>query len=151
MNCSTSERSCAARSANSFAAFCDSCALSALRCLRNPGNVSGDLVAPLAASATLRVISLVVALCSSTAVAMVPEMSLIWVMTPADIANGVDGAVWYPLDGLDLVADVFGRFGRFGEFFDFIGDHGKAFPASPARAASIVAFSARSWSAVRSR
>jgi len=36
----------------------------------------------LAASATLRVISLVVALCCSTAVAMVPEMSLIWVITP---------------------------------------------------------------------
>jgi hypothetical protein len=36
------------------------------------------LPAPLAASLALRVISLVVALCSSTAAAMVAEMSLIW-------------------------------------------------------------------------
>lgn len=34
-------------------------------------------LAPLAASPTLRVISLVVALCSSTAAAIVPEMPLI--------------------------------------------------------------------------
>ena len=38
-------------------------------------------VEPLAASATFRVISFVVALCSSTAVAIVPEMSFTWLIT----------------------------------------------------------------------
>ena len=83
---------------------------------------------PLAASATLRVISLVVALCSSTAVAMVLEMSLIWLMTPLMLPMASTAALGIGLDGFDLVADVFGRFGRLlGEFLDFIGDHGKAF------------------------
>ena len=37
---------------------------------------------PLAASVTLRPISLVVAVCSSTALAIVFELSLIWLMMP---------------------------------------------------------------------
>ena len=42
-------------------------------------------LAPLAASATLRLISLVVAVCSSTALAIVFWMSLIWSMIVADL------------------------------------------------------------------
>jgi hypothetical protein len=47
-----------------------------------PPMVAEMLPAPVAASLALRVISLVVALCSSTAAAMVAEMSLIWLITP---------------------------------------------------------------------
>ena len=83
---------------------------------------------PLAASATLRVISLVVALCSSTAVAIVPEMSLTWLMTAVMLPIASTAPLGIRLDGVDLVADVFGRLGRlFSEFLDFVGDHGKAF------------------------
>ena len=53
------------------------------RCAPRPGHavIFGDLIElPLAASATFRPISLVVTVCSSTADAMVFEMSLIWLM-----------------------------------------------------------------------
>ena len=84
--------------------------------------------APAAASATLRFISLVVALCSSTAVAMVPEISLIWWMTSAMVANGLDRTFGIGLNGGDLAADVSGgRSGLLGEFLDLIGHHGEAF------------------------
>ena len=81
---------------------------------------------PLAASLTLRDISLVVAFCSSTAVAMVLEMSLIWLMTSAICRDGVHRALGVGLDRLDLAADVFsGLGGLLGQFLDFVGDHGK--------------------------
>jgi hypothetical protein len=110
LNCSTRPRSCTAISASSFAAFCDSCALvdvpraasatPAMLCV-----ISSD---PLAASATFLVISLVVALCSSTAVAMVLEMSLDLVDDSGDAADGVDCALGVGLNGGDFAADVLG-------------------------------------------
>ena len=82
---------------------------------------------PSAASATLRVISLVVALCSSTAVAMVDEISLTC-DHGSDGGDGVDRSMSIGLNGGDLVADVFGRLRRLaGEFLNFVGDHGEPF------------------------
>lgn len=47
------------------------------------------------------------------------------------------------LDGFNLPADILGGFrGFLGQFLHLIGHHRKPFPASPARAASIVAFKA---------
>lgn len=88
LNCPTRLWSCIAISASSLAAFCDSCALDEVprAASATPSMWCVISLDPLAASLMLRVISLVVALCSSTAVAMVAEMSLIWLMTPLTAA-----------------------------------------------------------------
>lgn len=84
LNCSTRVRSSVAISVSSCAAFRVSCAprvvLSAA--VATPWMFCEISPEPLAASCTLRDISFVVALCSSTAVAMVLEISLIWWMMP---------------------------------------------------------------------
>ena len=79
LNCRIRPLIWAAIEANSCAAFCDSCArdnVPSAACATPPMLTEMSL-APLAASLVLRVISLVVALCSSTAAAMVAEMLLI--------------------------------------------------------------------------
>ena len=82
---------------------------------------------PLAASATLRQISLVVAVCSSTALAMVFWMSLIWLMILPIWRDGLDRALGVALDRLDLLADVLGGLGGLlGQFLDLVGDDGEA-------------------------
>ena len=89
---------------------------------------------PLAASATLRLISLVVAVCSSTALAIVLEMSLIWLMTPLICWMASTALLVSVLNRFDLVADVLGGLGGLlGQFLDFVGDHGETFArlASP--------------------
>ena len=102
----------------------------ARRALRRLGYARDVLVIsplPFAASVTLRDISLVVAVCSSTAVAMVLEMSLIWLMTSPIVGDGVDRRLGVGLDGLDLAADVLGGLGGLlGQFLDFVGDDGEA-------------------------
>ena len=83
---------------------------------------------PRAASVTLRAISLVVAFCSSTAVAMVLEISFTWLMIALICADRFHGFLGITLDGFDLAADVLGGLGGFlGQFLDLVGDHGKAF------------------------
>jgi hypothetical protein len=83
---------------------------------------------PCAASLTFRDISFVVAFCSSTAVAIVPEISLIWLITPLIEAIASTAAWVSRLDRFNLAADVFRGFRRFlGQFLHFIGDYGKAF------------------------
>ena len=84
-------------------------------------------VLPRAASATLRLISLVVAVCSSTALAMVFWMSLIWLMIVPIWPMASTAPLVSRLDGLDLPADVLGGLGRLlGQFLDLVGDHGEA-------------------------
>ncbi len=56
-------------------------ARSAFGSLRYARNVTGDLAAAMRRFAHVAAISLVVAVCSSTALAIVLEMSLIWLMT----------------------------------------------------------------------
>src|SRR5262249_49683422 len=72
LNWPTSARSCTAMSASSLAAFCDSWALLEVprAASATPSMLREISEEPFAASAMLRVISFVVALCSSTAVAM---------------------------------------------------------------------------------
>ena len=69
-------------------------------------------LAPVAASVTWRVISFVVAVCSSTAEAIVFWMSLIRAMTVADLVDRVDRGLRVALDRDDLLADVLGRRAR---------------------------------------
>ena len=77
----------------------------------------------MAASATFRAISAVVAVCCSTALAIVLWMSLIWPMIVPIWRNGFDGAFGVGLDRVDLAADIFRGFGcLLGEFFDFVGN-----------------------------
>src|SRR5258708_40336481 len=83
LNWSTKPRSCVDICASDCAAFIDSCALDDVPCaaLATPDIFCEISVEPFAASVTFRDISFVVALCSSTAVAMVLDMSLSWLMT----------------------------------------------------------------------
>ena len=77
------------------------------------------------ASATPRLISLVVTVCFSTAAAIVIPISLITSVTwlIADTAPWESG-----LDGLGSLADVLGRLGSLlGQLFDLVCDYGKAF------------------------
>ena len=84
------------------------------------------LCEPRAASDTLRFISFVVAVCSSTAAAMVDWKSLISAMTEliwliASTAPAVSAWMACPRD------DVLGRPGRLlGQFLDLAGDDGEA-------------------------
>src|SRR5271165_3498068 len=99
---------------------------------------------PWAASLTLRDISLVVAFCSSTAVAMVLEMSLIWWMTPLIEAMASTAAlvsVWMA-SILRLMSSV-ALAVSLASSLTSLATTAKPLPASPARAASIVALSAR--------
>ena len=90
---------------------------------------------PFAASVTLRRDPLVVAVCSSTALAMVFEMSAIWLMMSPIWRDGVDSAFVIRLDGFDLPADVLGGGGGLlGQFLHFVGDHREAFAGFTARA-----------------
>ena len=74
--------------ASCAAAFCESFAPREVPCAASatPEMFLAISLAPRAASATLRDISLVVASCSSTAVAMVLDMSLILVMILLTVA-----------------------------------------------------------------
>ena len=96
----------------------------------------------MAGSATLRVISLVVAVCSSTAEAMV----LVVVdpaMIAADLADRLDRAGGVGLDRLDPAGmSSVARAVSCASSFTSLATTAKPLPASPARAASIVAFSA---------
>ena len=59
------------------------------------------------------------------------------------VADELDGLVGLALDAGDQLAGVGGRLGgALGELADLVGDDGEALPRSPARAASIAAFSA---------
>ena len=98
---------------------------------------------PLAASVTFRDISLVVALCSSTAVAMVLEMSLIWLMTAPMVAMASTAplvsvwiaAIFWLISSVALAVCL-------ASSLTSLATTAKPLPASPARAASIVAFKA---------
>ena len=82
---------------------------------------------PLAASPTFRAISLVVAFCSSTAVAMVLEMSLTCLITLLICAMASTAPLVSVWIAVDLSADVFGSFGGLlGEFFYLVGDDSEA-------------------------
>ncbi len=99
---------------------------------------------PVAASLTLRDISLVVALCSSTAVAMVLEISLIWRITPVILPMAVTALCVSP-----WIVVIFWLISSvafavcFASSFTSFATTAKPFPASPALAASIAAFKAR--------
>src|SRR3954454_14188469 len=82
VNFDTSFCSCAAIWPSSCAAFCVSAApvVVLAAALATPPMFLVISPEPLAASETLRLISFVVAVCSSTAVAIVCEISLIWLM-----------------------------------------------------------------------
>ena len=114
------------------------------RRLRHARNVAVISPLPWAASLTLRDISLVVAFCSSTAVAIVREILLIWSMTALMMAMASTAALGVSLDRFDLAADVFGGLGGLlGQFFHFVGYDSEALARLlPARAASMVAFEA---------
>src|ERR1039457_6664294 len=87
------------------------------------------VAAPRAASATLRVISPVVALCSSTAVAITVEIWLILSITPLDPPDRLDRPARVLPDHRDLLLDLFRRLGRLlGQFLDFVGHHREALP-----------------------
>src|SRR4051812_33210199 len=98
---------------------------------------------PLAASATLRAISLVVAVCSSTALAMVLEMSLIWLMISlicpiAPTASRVSvwiASIFWLMSSVALAVSL-------ANSFTSLATTAKPLPASPARAASMVALRA---------
>ena len=100
-------------------------------------------VEPLAASVTFRDISLVVALCSSTAVAMVLEMSLIWLMTAPMVAMASTAplvsvwiaAIFWLMSSVALAVCL-------ASSLTSLATTANPLPASPARAASIVAFKA---------
>jgi len=85
------------------------------------------LPAPVAASLVLRVISWVVALCSSTAAAMVAEMSLIWLMTPLIVPIASTGAFGVGLNGVILRLMSPWLWPSVWRVLHFIGHHGKAF------------------------
>src|SRR5208282_990140 len=101
------------------------------------------VISPLlrAASLTLRAISLVVASCCSTAVAIVPEISLTWLMTAPIDAMASTAAlllVWMaPI--LRLMSSV-ALAVALASSFTSLATTAKPLPASPARAASMVAF-----------
>src|ERR1039458_9384403 len=98
---------------------------------------------PLAASATLRAISLVVTVCSSTAEAMLLEMSLIWLMMAlispmactAPLVSVWMASIFWPISSVALAVSL-------ASSLTSLATTAKPLPASPARAASIVAFSA---------
>ena len=82
---------------------------------------------PLAASATLRLISLVVArlLLDRAGDGVLDVVDLVDDL--ADLADRLDRALGVALDGLDLAADVLGGLGGLlGQFLDLVGDHGEA-------------------------
>ena len=82
---------------------------------------------PVAASETLRLISLVVAVCSSTAEAMVVWMSLIRPMTAEIWPMASTAPVGVDLDRLDPLRDVLGGLGGLlGELLDLVGDDREA-------------------------
>ena len=98
---------------------------------------------PLAASATLRFISLVVAVCSSTAAAMVAWKSLISPMTVlirliASTAPAV--SAWMASTRWEMSSVA--RAVSWASSLTSLATTAKPLPASPARAASMVAFSA---------
>ncbi len=98
---------------------------------------------PLLASATFRAISLVVAVCSSTAVAIVPWMSLIWPMielmrSMAPTASRVSpwmASIFWEMSSVALAVSL-------ASSFTSLATTAKPLPASPARAASMVALRA---------
>jgi hypothetical protein len=88
-------------------------------------------------------ISLVVAVCSSTAAAMVAWIWWICWMIAITSLMAVRAPPGVALDGCDALRDLGrGAAGLAGQVLDLVGDHGEAAPSSPARAASMVAFSA---------
>ena len=98
---------------------------------------------PVAASLTLRFISAVVAPCSSTAEAMVSWKSLIWPMMPAIpviavVAAAVSAWIASTRRAMSSVALAVSWASSLTSF----ATTAKPFPASPARAASIVALRA---------
>src|SRR6266700_7014688 len=101
---------------------------------------------PLATSLTLRLISLVVAVCSSTAVAMVFWMSLIWAMiwlisvmpSIAPLVSAWMASILRLISSVALAVSL-------ANSFTSLATTAKPLPASPARAASMVAFNARRW------
>ena len=98
---------------------------------------------PLAASATLRLISLVVAVCSSTALAIVFWMSLIWLMilpiwpmaSTAPLVSVWIASILWLMSSVALAVCL-------ASSLTSLATTAKPLPASPARAASMVAFSA---------
>ena len=98
---------------------------------------------PLAASATLRPISLVVTVCSSTAEAMLLEMSLIWLMmalissmaVTAPLVSVWMASIFWLISSVALAVCL-------ASSLTSLATTAKPLPASPARAASMVAFSA---------
>ena len=99
---------------------------------------------PLATSVTLRAISLVVAVCSSTALAMLFWISWIWVMMEVIVAMAATASrvsLWIASIRLPIssVADAVSR----ARVLTSLATTANPLPLSPARAASIVALSAR--------
>src|ERR1035441_5881202 len=145
LNCSTSWRSCVDVSSSCCDAFWVSVAPRVVPCPASatPATLLVISALPCAASLTLRDISLVVAFCSSTAVAIVPEMSLIWLMTPEIDAMALTDAlvsVWMA-SILRLMSSV-ALAVSLANSLTSLATTAKPLPASPARAASMVALSA---------
>src|SRR6516165_8143447 len=99
---------------------------------------------PLAASPTLRLISPVVAVCSSTALAMVFWISLIWLMilpiwamaSTAPLVSSWIASILWLISSVALAVCL-------ASSLTSLATTAKPLPASPARAASMVAFRAR--------
>ena len=102
------------------------------------------LCAPSAAVETERAISEVAARCCSTAAETVVEMPEISRMVRGVMPlYGIDHIHRGALNGSDLGADLLGRLrGLSGEIFHLLRHHSETLPASPARAASMVALRA---------
>ena len=87
---------------------------------------------PVEACSTLRAISLVAALCSSTAAAMVEAMALISPIVLPIVPIASNRLLGRRLNLADLGADLLGRLGRLvGQVLDLGGHHGEALAGFP--------------------
>ena len=106
--------------------------------------LAATLWAPVAACVTLRAISWVAARCCSTAAEIAPAMGVHLDDDLADAADRLNRLLRHALHGGDLATDLVGRLGGLGcQVLTSDATTAKPLPASPARAASMVAFKAR--------